>query len=160
MTKSNNEVMQTLNFSGRLVKRFKTTLSGVSKTQQQYKDECDINWIVAHNPSDDVNLIIEKNAKAASYGSVNDYETVLEHLDKVAQTRSYFEDLPSHIRSQFGNDFKTFLIESQDKNCFDKFVKAGIYEGLKPKEEIIETVPSTDLPTDSLDKVIDKIENV
>lgn len=158
MTKSSNEVMQTLNFSGRLVKRFKTTLSGVSKTQQQYKDECDINWIVAHNPSDDVNLIIEKNAKAATYGSVNDYETVLEHLDKVAQTRSYFEELPSNIRSQFGNDFKTFLIESQDKNCFDKFVNAGIYEGIK--KEVVQDNNNLDKSVENKTKIDDKVENV
>ena len=110
--------------------------SGEDKCQQQFKDECDINYVVAHNSAEGVAIVCERNQKVAQYGVCDMFKSALEHADEFARTKEYFECMPSDVRKQFGNDFSLFLEQSQDKTKFDKFCDLGIYERPIKTEEV------------------------
>ena len=112
---------------------------GVDKCQQQFKNECDINYVVAHNSAEGVAIVCERNQRVSQYGECDMFKSALEHADQFARTKEYFENMPSDVRKQFGNDFSLFLEQSQDKNMFDKFCDLGIYE--RPVTVPTETVP-------------------
>ena len=120
---------------------------GVDKCQQQFKNECDINYVVAHNSAEGVAIVCERNQKVAQYGECDMFKSALEHADEFARTKEYFENMPSDVRKQFGNDFSLFLEQSQDSKMFDKFCDLGIYEKPikseveveKPSVEVVET---------------------
>jgi phage internal scaffolding protein len=70
-------------------------------TQQQFKDECDINNIMEKFG---MTGLLPQNPLSANYGDftgVNDYHTA---LNAIIAAEDQFEALPAQIRSRFGND--------------------------------------------------------
>ncbi len=86
----------------RSCKRFAQDFSGESKTQQHFRDECDVNNIVAAFAQTHVDPHAER-AQNQRFGFASS-QTFSEAMQNIAQIRSAFADLPSSERSSFAND--------------------------------------------------------
>lgn len=79
---------------------------GEGRTKQAFKDECDINQIMARYQKTGVIDFINKHQ--AQYGDVTgiDFQQAME---TIASAQSLFNDLPSTIRTRFKNDPAQFM---------------------------------------------------
>lgn len=79
---------------------------GPGRTKQAFKDECDINNIMARYMKTGVIDFVNKHQ--GQYGDVTglDYQ---EAMETIAQSKTLFNELPSTIRSRFENDPALFL---------------------------------------------------
>jgi len=92
-------------------------------TKQSFRDECNINKIMAKFQR--TGLINHYAKHAPQYMDIPaiDYH---EALNIVADAESMFEELPSTIRAQFENDPHKFLEFVQDPNNLDKMREMGL----------------------------------
>lgn len=87
------------------------------RTQQQFKDECDINNIMAKYQ---VTGVVDHVAKYdGQYGEIPeiDYHKA---MTVIADANSMFEELPSSVRDHFNNDPAGFLKFCEDEENIDK----------------------------------------
>lgn len=100
-----------------------------SMTKQAFKDECDINKIVAKYHK--TNQITHLNRVQGSYGDfsqVSDYQSA---LNAVMAAQDAFMGLSSKIRARFGNNPAEFLnFVSDDKN-YEEALKLGLLDDEK-----------------------------
>lgn len=94
--------------------RISLSFSGSGRTQQSFKDECDINVIMSRYQSTgelpNLAQVDPRYLDATGY----DYQ---EHQNFIAGANSLFHELPSAIRTRFGNSPAEFLdFCSQEKN--------------------------------------------
>lgn len=83
-------------------------------TRQEFKDECDINTIMAQYER--TGELFHINEAAPQYMDCNG-DDFRASMDYIAGAFSMFEELPSKIRAQFDNDPAAFLdFTSQEKN--------------------------------------------
>ena len=96
----------------------KTDVSGPSMTQQHFKDECDINQILARYQK--TGVIDHVNRYAEQYGDM-DGATFHEHMEQIARAQNMFEALPATARDHFRNDPAQFLdyVSNIDMTCED-----------------------------------------
>lgn len=80
--------------------------AGTGRTKQSFKDECDINIIMAQYLKTGVVDFV--NRHQARYGDVTGLE-YQEAMQIVAESKTMFEELPSKIRQRFENDPAQFL---------------------------------------------------
>ena len=90
--------------------RLSQDFSGESVTQQHFRASCDVNNIVAHFTQTGIDPNPEGKA-AQKYGFATSKDFT-ESAFAVAEIRSAFADLPSHVRSLHDNDPARW-IESQ-----------------------------------------------
>lgn len=99
-------------------------LGSDSLTRQEFRDECDINHIVARAGAGLVNLQIPAAPLFTDVSEVpSDYQECLEHLFNADEQ---FASLPSRVRERFGNDpsqLFSFLADSANR---DEAVKLGL----------------------------------
>lgn len=97
-----------------------------SLTKQSFKDECDVNNIVAlYARTQDASLL---NARLAA-GQFADLPAGFEYQDAlnlVVEGRQAFEALPSKIRERFNNDPAKFLEFMADAENQDEAIKLGL----------------------------------
>lgn len=80
--------------------------SDETRTQQQFKEECDINTIVERFG---LTGTLPENLKVPMTGDfteVYDYQT---SLDKIREADTAFMQMPARVREQFGNDAGRFV---------------------------------------------------
>lgn len=83
-------------------------------TRQEFKQECDINYILSQY---ELGYEITHINEAAPQYLDCSADTFREHMDYVAGAFSMFEELPAKLRARFGNDPAEFLdFCSQEKN--------------------------------------------
>lgn len=83
-------------------------------TRQEFKQECDINYIMGQY---ELGYEITHINEAAPQYMDCSAETFREHMDYVAGAFSMFEELPAKLRDRFGNDPAEFLeFCSHEKN--------------------------------------------
>lgn len=99
---------------------------GESRTKQSFKKECDINQIMAKYQK--TGAITHFNKHQQNYGMA-DGQTFQEAMNLVCEAQEMFNDLPSSIRSRFGNDPAAFLDFVQDESNVDEMVKLGLAQG-------------------------------
>lgn len=106
---------------------------GEDKCQQHFKDECDINKIIAkYNKTG----ILQHVTKArAMYGDFTQFAPFAENMDKVAKATQLFDDLPAELRNHFGNSIPGFFnFITQEKNR-QQCIEWGIFDPPPKKEE-------------------------
>lgn len=119
-------------------------VTGPGRTQQHFKDECDINKILAKYRKTGV---VEHVTRArAIYGDFSQVKSAAENFDIVAKATAMFDMIPATIRNQFGNDIPSFLRFIDDPANFDQCVKWGIYD--KPKVEKPSEAPTPAPPAE------------
>ncbi len=104
-------------------KAVKLKMYGKSVTKQSFKDDCDINLIMAKFVK--TGVLDHQRTHGAEYGfaSSDDFRDSMEIISK-AQTM--FEELPSHLRNQFDNDPAEFLDFVQDPENLAEMQEMGL----------------------------------
>lgn len=105
------------------------TFPADGRTKQSFKDECDINQIMARYQTTGVLDFVAKHQ--AQYGDCTGIE-FQQGLDIIRQAREMFADLPSKLRARFSNDPGEFLDFVQDPANLEEAAQLGL---LKPKAE-------------------------
>lgn len=109
--------------------RFVVDFTGTeSMTKQHYRDECDVNNIVARfKQVEDVNLLESLEGYAdGRYGDFSDVADYREALHQVMRAEESFMRLPPQVRSRFDNDPATFLDFCQDDKNADELISMGL----------------------------------
>ena len=86
--------------------RVYTKMAGPSRTKQSFKDECDINMIMARYVK--TGVVNHVNEHKPNYGFAPAI-TFKEALDTVHTAENMFAELPSALRTKFKNDPGEFL---------------------------------------------------
>lgn len=95
-----------------------------SLTKQEFKDECDINKIMAqYQRTGLVSHVARYQGDYSDVADAVDYQTAL-NIMKEAQ--DMFMTVPSSVRSQFDNDPGKFLEFVQDPNNAEKMYEMGL----------------------------------
>lgn len=103
-----------------------------SRTQQHFKDECDIDRILKKysetgflvNP-----LEPRRPAKWGDFSSVADYQA---SMNRLVQVQEAFDALPSRVRERFRNDPMQMLAFLEDSANKDEAIKLGLVAGDAP----------------------------
>lgn len=112
--------------------------TGTSRTKQSFKEETDINQIMARFQKTGMLEFVNKHEP--QYGDVTaiDFQTSME---SVAKSREMFADLPSKVRDRFNNDPAELLEFLDDPANRDEAVLLGL--ATPPKKEKEPEPPKT-----------------
>lgn len=95
-----------------------------SMTQQQYKDECDINNIMKkYTSTGQFTHVTSKKGIYGDFSEIKDYQGM---LDTVMMAQDAFATLPAEVRSRFRNDPGYLLDFLQDEKNYDEALKLGL----------------------------------
>lgn len=113
--------------------RVTKSFSGVSRTKQSFRDECDINLIMKRFRkvcgADYLTRYSEvQSGSFGDFSEVKSYQEAIQLMDKVCDV---FAGLPAKVRETFYNDPSNFVTFVNDPNNFDKAVELGIFERVK-----------------------------
>ena len=100
-----------------------------SLTQQQFKEECDINNIIARYET--TGLLTDPLHPGTRMPQFGDFSNVPDYLHAqtiIARTREAFEALPSKIRDRFDNDPAQMLEFLQDESNREEAMKLGLVD--------------------------------
>lgn len=90
------------------------------RTQQHFKDECDINYLLRHY--NDI------PAPAPIYADCTQYSNLQDCIDKVRAAQDDFSSVPSDIRARFANNPVDFFNFCNNPANFDELVNLGLAE--------------------------------
>ncbi len=107
---------------------------GSSLTKQSMAKECDINQIMLKAQKGAA--ITHFNRRNAEYGDATG-ESFTEAMNLIVDAQKMFSELPSSIRSKFGNDPASFLDFVQDEDNAEEMVELGLAK-LREKPDPIE----------------------
>lgn len=110
-------------FSGRGPREYAITSDKPSLTRQEFKDECDINVILARFQASGEIDFLNKHAPQYMDTTAIDFQTAMQ---TVASAQSAFNDLPSHIRDRFQNDPAQLLDFVHKEANRDEAIKLGL----------------------------------
>ncbi|WNK13315.1 MAG: internal scaffolding protein [Microvirus sp.] len=109
-------------------------------TKQEFKDECDINHIMAKFAK--TGLIDHVNKYPGGYGDFTNQPTDYQSaLNQVIQAEEMFLSLPSGIRTQFQNDPGQFLAFAEDPRNETKMRDLGLLPPLKADQSVRDPAP-------------------
>lgn len=98
-----------------------------------FRDECDINVILAKYASGDVSVL---NQRQGSYGDFTKMpKTYAEMLQMQINSNNYFKSLPKEIREKFNNDANQFFAQSGSQEWID--IMSSIYSEDNKIEDIV-----------------------
>ncbi|MDC0344486.1 hypothetical protein OAM66_03175 [Pelagibacteraceae bacterium] len=104
----------------------------VSRTKQSFADECEINNIMAKFQQTGV---INHAAKhQATYGQA-DGTTFQEAMNIVIEAQEAFSDLPSSLRSRFGNDPAAYLNFVSNEENYPEMERLGLLNRAYAEED-------------------------
>lgn len=106
--------------------------SGISKTKQSFKDECDINRIMARYAATGTMDFV--NRREAQFLDVSDVD-FHQAMQIVTQSREAFESLPSAVRERFANDPARLLGFLSDDSNLEEAIKLGLVNKPLPAPE-------------------------
>lgn len=102
-----------------------------SLTQQEFKESCDINNILAKfsvqaralgvEPSQ---LMPQDQGTYGDFSNLDDFQTA---QNKIAFLSDQFSNLPSDVRRKFGDDLNTFMSALSDPNRIDELGDLGVW---------------------------------
>ena len=106
-----------------------------SMTQQQFKDECDVNNIMAkYRKTGELYHLARKQGVFADVSQITDYQTM---LNQVHDAKAAFGALPSHLRRRFENDPGQLLEFLRNPNNRDEAIELGLIDKPKTVENAI-----------------------
>lgn len=114
--------------AGRLRPRSQIFFAGPGRTKQSFKDECNVNHIMAKYTR--TGVIEHGNAHRAQYGEVPAIE-YRQALDAVMKAEALFDSLPAGIRRRFDNQPGKFLDFCDDPANRDEAGELGLLEELQ-----------------------------
>lgn len=106
--------------------RVATVNTEPTRTQQQFKDECDVNLIMKkYHQTGEIYHINRKQGVYADLSEVGDFQQMLHTVMEVQHT---FDTLPAEVRAKFHNDPAELIEFVKDPKNFEEGLKLGIYE--------------------------------
>lgn len=118
--------------------RVQTINDEPTMTQQQFKDEADINSIMRKYGADPVafNALTRQGGVYADFSHLKDYHGMLQD---VADAQDAFASLPAQIRSRFANDPGSLISFLQDEKNHTEGVSLGLFQ---PRETPAPAAPT------------------
>ena len=107
----------------RKYQRVYTPIGGPSLTKQSFKDECNINKIMAKFQR--TGAIDHYSTYAEQYGDCTPME-LADAQQIIINAQTMFDDLPSSVRKKFNNDPEEFLEFVQDEKNTEEMVQMGL----------------------------------
>lgn len=104
------------------------TCEDESLTQQQFKDECDIDCILRRYDQTGVLVDPLSERRLAQFGDFSNLPSFAEYQNRLAEVSEYFMSLPPDIRSNFANDVGTFIEAIGNPDNESKLIELGILE--------------------------------
>lgn len=105
-------------------KRVKLEFKKPTRTQKQFKEECDINNILRRfNTTGQLPDMIKRNPVFGNFADVADYQSA---LNTVITAQEQFEALNSRLRNRFNNDPAQFLEFMANKDNLLEMIKLGL----------------------------------
>lgn len=101
------------------------------RTKVQFKQDCDINRIVARFKKTG-ELPVAGRMQKPLYGDFTSVGTFQESLNVVATAQAQFQLLPAKVRQRFGNDPAQFLAFCGDPKNMNEMIELGLAEKRKP----------------------------
>lgn len=115
-----------------LGKRVATYNYEPSKTDQQYKDDCDANSIIAKfHKTGSITHLAKVQGTYADVSEIPDLDVALQQVN---EAKEMFMGLPSDLRAKFYNDPKIMLQYLQDPKNREEAVQLGLLPGSMKKE--------------------------
>lgn len=112
-----------------------------SLTQQQFKDECEIESLLrAHNLSQ-VMGIVNNHGQQPLYGDVSDIPDFHDAQNHVARATEYFEGLPSDVRSRFNNSLSEFLTTLNNPDAREALTEMGVLKAADKAADKVDVQP-------------------
>ncbi|ALS03783.1 VP3 [Gokushovirus WZ-2015a] len=109
-----------------------------SLTQQEFKESCDINNILAKFSVQAQALGVEPSQlmpqDQGSYGDFSNLDDFQTAQNKIAFLNDQFSNLPSNVRRKFGDDLNTFISAVSDPSRIDELGELGVWN----KESFLE----------------------
>lgn len=113
------------------------------RTQQQFKDECDVNIIVErYVKTGNWGSSLKPGTKTPMFGDFTEAPDYQECMDKLIAAQADFDSLPSRLRKRFNNspyDLLEFLHDPANK---DEAIALGLIE----KKAVDLSAPAAALP--------------
>ncbi len=105
-------------------KKVRIKFAKTGRTKQSFKDECDMNLIIARHAK--TGSVTHLNKSRAEYGfaSSDDFSTAMR---TVTVAQEMFDGLPSSIRNRFANSPEHFLAFVQDADNKEEGQRLGIW---------------------------------
>jgi len=104
-------------------RRVTVDCSGDGRTHQSFKNECDINRIMARHRKTGLVKQRQDRPQYGDFSNVGDYQQA---LDLVITAEAMFSELSSDVRARFQNDPQQFLNFVDDPANQDEAVELGI----------------------------------
>lgn len=122
--KDPNKIVSVDKNTGRV--RVYTKNTEPSLTQQQFKDECDINNIMKkYQSTGQFTHLTSRKGVYADFSQITDYQSM---LHQVQYAQEAFSSLPAELRQRFRNDPGQLLAFLQDKRNYDEAIQLGLLE--------------------------------
>lgn len=115
------------------------------RTKQSFADDCDINHIMKKFQSNGFIPPINQNGKYMDHSSMTLHESML----IVAEGKSMFEELPSHVRKQFDNDPVKFLEYAENPQNQQGMIDLGLAQRITPIDLPPGDTPPSPTPPDT-----------
>lgn len=94
-----------------------------SRTQQQFKDDADINVLAKRFGLDGKLPEGVHMPMAGDFEGVFDFQSA---MDQIVRARESFDAMPAHVRSRFGNDPHAFVQFCSDDKNYEEAEKLGL----------------------------------
>jgi len=104
----------------------------IVRVKQEFKEECDINFIVARYKKTGV-LPDDARLAAARYGDFSQIPDYQEMHEKLNAARQLFAALPARVRTEFNNDPGAFIDAASTPEGRELMVKLGLGKEVEPK---------------------------
>lgn len=130
--------------------RTKTRIIGDSMAQQQFKDECDINKIMAkYQKSGLVTHVAQYQGRYDDFTVLPDFKTA---LDTMNEAQAMFLTIPSDIRAQFENDPGKFVEFATDPKNLDQMRDLGLAPPapVQPESEKPKSARAAEIPAEKI----------
>lgn len=112
---------------------------GPTMTDEQFKDECDVNVILSRFLETGVVPRSRGVGQFLDVSQIGDFQSLMQKVD---DARSRFAELPSSIRSRFGHDAGAFLDFVGDPANVEECIKLGIFEKREEQEDALSVLKS------------------
>ena len=113
-------------------KRVATINTLPSKTDQSFKDECDVNNIIAKfNKTGQISHLTKRQGQYADVANIPDLHTASIQVQEAGQA---FKDLPAILRKKFNHDPINMIEYLQDPANDEEAVKLGLKVKLNQPE--------------------------
>ena len=103
-----------------------------SRTQQHFKDECDIDRILKKYSQTGFLVDPLVPRRDPLFGDFSESMSFMEAQTRIARVREAFDSLPSQIRDRFANDPYRLLAWCEDPANAEEAVKLGLLPESKP----------------------------